>query len=738
MAEGGDGGGGRKTHLYDLPEAILVNVFAMVEETRSRNAMALVCRRWRALERATRTALTLRGNVHNLFLVPTCFRSVGRLDLSLLSPWGSSFLLPPHPEHAEGGGAAHPGEEGQNNGANQLIAHRLRQAFPSVTSLIVYARSPCIVRVLVPQWAALRHVKLVRWHQRPFSAPLGSDVAAVLQSCSALSSLDLSNFYCWPEDLPPALQGNPNAAAALTRLDLLGLCSGQGFKSQELLAITAACPNLVCLRASCVFDPRFIDFVGDDALLGLATNCPRLSQLHIVDAAALSNPEEDGATPEDARISHRALEDFFAGLPLLEDLALDIRQNVRDTGPVLETMNNRCPKIELLTLGHFQGVCRAAGLHLDGIAVCGRLKALTIKNADDLTDAGLVSIARGCSRLSRFEIQGCQMITEVGLKRLASIRRSTLVDVRISSCGRLNAARSLWAMEPIRDRIERLHIDCAWTASGSEELPEDLEEEDEDEDELDPGLEFYQEPSGENGCGDERRKNKKIRGATAVGHVNGGAPSSDDLYDDGGFWCRTWRRLRHLSLWVPVGEPLTPLAETGLENCPRLEEICIKVEGDCRKCAKPNQCIFGLNALARYPELSKMKLDLGDAIGYALTAPMGQMDLSVWERIYLGGIDTLTLQELDYWPPQDKDVNQRSLSLPAAAQLAQCSTLRKLFIHGTTHEHFMGFFLAIPNLRDVQLREDYYPAPESDTSTEMRVASCRRFEAALNQRPIPD
>ena len=81
-------------------------------------------------------------------------------------------------------------------------------------------------------------------------------------------------------------------------------------------------------------------------------------------------------------------------------------------------------------------------------------------------------------------------------------------------------------------------------------------------------------------------------------------------------------------------------------------------------------------------------------------------------------------------------MNQRSLSLPGAGLLQECLTLRKLFIHGTAHEHFMNFLLRIPNLRDVQLREDYYPAPENDMSTEMRVGSCSRFEDQLNSRNI--
>ncbi|KAL8540290.1 hypothetical protein ACS0TY_001765 [Phlomoides rotata] len=78
---------------------------------------------------------------------------------------------------------------------------------------------------------------------------------------------------------------------------------------------------------------------------------------------------------------------------------------------------------------------------------------------------------------------------------------------------------------------------------------------------------------------------------------------------------------------------------------------------------------FGLSSLVSYPKLWKMHLDCGDTIGYAHTAPSGQMDWSLWEQFYLIGIRHLSLRELDYWPPQDRDVNQRSLSLPAAGLL---------------------------------------------------------------------
>lgn len=572
---------------------------------------------------------------------------------------------------------------------------------------------------MAPNWPNLRHVALVRWHPRPNRAP-GYDLGPLLSSCPNLTSLDLSRFYCWPEDIPAALASHPLAAESLTHLDLLCSAVSDGYRSSELVAIAAACPNLRRLLVPCVFNPRFNDFVGDDAILSVAAACPNLSLLHLADPSKLSPyrdiPDSTTTTPRgDSRITRAGLRRLFSALPLLEDLTLDLCHDVVDSGEALENLSHRCPRIRSLKLGGFQGACRAAGLHLDGVAVCGGVRNLCIKNSDDLSDSSLATIARGCRQLFRFEIHGCAMVSETGIKKLAALLRSTLKEVMISDCKNLDAGSSLRALGPIRDRIEWLHIDCVWENSGAlpPQAATDDPDCDEDEFELD----------------DEDMSSKKCRYS-----------DPNNIYNNGGseFWCKTFHRLRCLSLWLPAGELLSPLPEAGLETCPELEEIIIKVDGDCRTCPRPARSVFGLSSLALYPRLSKMKLDCGEAIGYALTAPTGHMDLSLWERFYLHGIGDLNLHELDYWPPQDKEVNQRSLSLPATGLIRGCISLRKLFIHGTANEHFMRFFLEMSNLRDVQLREDYYPAPDNDMSTEMRVDSCRRFEVALNRRIIPD
>ncbi|KAL5200518.1 hypothetical protein ABZP36_021721 [Zizania latifolia] len=706
--------------ILDLPESLVLHILSFLTDARSRHRVALACTRLHAAERATRAELSLRGDPRSpgfLFLAPHfCFPALERLDLSLVSPWGHPFLSSaPAAGASSSSSAQHLNNPEAIFEQNEFIAGRLAHCFPAVSSLAVYCRDPSTLTNLTPYWrGSLRSVKLVRWHQRPLNLPDGADLEPLLQTCTALRSLDLSEFYCWVEDIVMALTAHPAAAAALTELDLGLAGATNGFNSPQLGAIAGSCPNLSKLVAPCLFNPRFPDSVGDDALLSLATSCPQLTVLR------LSEPFEPASTSqrEEAAITVAGLVAFFAALPRLEDFTMDLQYNVLEAAPAMEALARRCPRIKFLTLGSFQGLCKASWLHLDGIAVCGGLESLCVKNCQDLTDASLAAIGRGCGRLAKFAIHGCDVVTSVGIRRLAAALRPTLKEVSVLHCRLLHTAECLTALSPIRDRIESLEINCVWNAeqpcgvaNGTTECnPEVFQEKECDLEDDELGEVSYESAS------------KKCR-----------YMEFDDI--------DSWEMLRSLSLWFSAGQLLSPLISAGLDSCPVLEEILIKVEGDCRTCPRPaSRTNFGLSDLAGFPVLAKMKLDLSEAVGYALTAPAGQMDLSLWERFYLHGIESLqTLCELEYWPPQDKEVHQRSLTLPAVGLLQRCIGLRKLFVHGTTHEHFMTFFLQMPNLRDMQLREDYYPAPENDLMiTEMRAESWLRFEVQLNSRNITD
>lgn len=556
----------------------------------------------------------------------------------------------------------------------------------------------------------------------------GEELQALFRENESLTKLDLSSFYCWTDDVPAALSAYPMVSSILISLNLLNPSFSEGFKSDEIKDITKSCPNLKELRAACMFDPRYNGFVGDESLISVSVNCPKLSVLHLADTSALANSRAAAADPaafqgftqDDSRISTAGLIEVFSGLSLLEELVLDLCNNVRDSGPALEILNSKCPKLRSLKLGHFHGISMPIESKLDGVAICQGLQSLSIRNVGDLSDMGLIAIGRGCCKLSTFEVEGCNKITVKGFRTLASLLKRTLVDVKISSCKNLNAAMSLKALEPVQDRIRRLHIDCVW---------DDVVDGEDFDFDFDPNR--LEESSDESLLQSfSSSTNKRCRYSYDL--------NSPMLYNSSGGINGSWESLQELSLWIGVGEHLSPLANAGLEKCPNLEEIRIKVEGDCRDWSKLSALPFGLSSLVIYPRLSKMHLDCGDTIGYAHTAPSGQMDLSQWERFYLMGIESLSLTELNYWAPQDKDVNMRSIFLPAAGLLQRCRTLRKLFIHGTANEHFLNFLLKIPEIRDVQLREDYYPAPENDMSTEMRVDSLSRFEASLNRRSISD
>ncbi|KAM0931761.1 hypothetical protein ACQ4PT_000068 [Festuca glaucescens] len=694
--------------LLDLPEPLLLLILGFLHDARSRHRASVACRRLLAAERLTRAAMSLRGDPRTLeFLVlPPGFRfpALQRLDLSLVSPWGHPLLSSASPAAGFNDRYHDPEEIAERNA---YVAARLAHYFPAVASLAVYCRDPSTLESLAPCWrGTLRSVKLVRWHQRPLDLPAGADLEPLLRTCPALTALDLSQFYCWTEDVLPALAAHPSAAAALTDLDLGLAGASNGFLAPELGAIAGACPNLRKLVAPCVFNPRYGDSVGDDALRSLASSCPRLTLLR------LSEPFEpvSASQREQAGITTVGLVAFFAGLPQLEDLTLDLQHDVVEAAPAMEALARRCPRVRFLTLGCFQGLCKASWLHLDGVAVCGGLESLSMKNCQDLTDASLAAIGRGCGRLAKFAVQGCDLVTSAGIRKLASALRSSLKEVSVLQCRFLNTAACLTALNPIRDRIESLEINCDW---------EEVEE---------PG----NAANGANGCDQEDDETDEMS------------------YESASKKCRymveldnfsSWEMLRSLSLWLAAGQQLSPLISAGLDSCPLLEEISIKVEGDLRTCPRPSPVsVFGLSDLGAFQVLSKMKLDLSEAVGYALTAPTGHMDLAQWERFYLSGIESLeNLYELDYWPPQDRDVNQRSLSLPAVALFQRSLGLRKLFVHGTTHEHFLSFFLKMPKLRDMQLREDYYPAPENDMMiTEMRPESWLRFEVQLNNQPIPN
>ncbi|KAJ7546556.1 hypothetical protein O6H91_08G044600 [Diphasiastrum complanatum] len=432
------------THINDIPCPVLSIIFSLVEIIRSRNAMALACREWYILERSTRTTLSLRGNIANLERLPLCFQSVTCLDISNCSPWGYSLFK------------AQPSVE--------ITAHRVQQAFPNVKELTVYVRDAVDIHIIACIWPNVEILRLIRWHQRAIepeeAAEAGMELQSLLQRCTHLSCLDLSKFYCWTEDIPPAMMAGLSVSKNLQILNLLKL-SPEGFKSGELAVIATACMSLKELYVLCDFDPRFVDSIGDDTLIQLAKNCKLLQVLHLVDAneyGALRGNPEDGFAAEDANITREGLEILFQALPQLQDLALVLAQNVRDAGVALEALALNCRNLTELKLSHFHGLCH--GPRLDGLAQCSGLKKLSIKNCVDLSNTAVETIAHGCPYLTKLGLHSCRELTKVGLESCVAHLSKTLVDVEVACCRLLSTDDILSALKPVRASLKRLHIDC--------------------------------------------------------------------------------------------------------------------------------------------------------------------------------------------------------------------------------------------------------------------------------------
>lgn len=140
-------------------------------------------------------------------------------------------------------------------------------------------------------------------------------------------------------------------------------------------------------------------------------------------------------------------------------------------------------------------------------------------------------------------------------------------------------------------------------------------------------------------------------------------------------FCKSWKGLTYLSLWIGAGELLTPLPMTGLDVHPNLEEIRIRVERDCRSGHKPSKRWAALLVILdcqRCSWIAYKRFCINHTMWAGGFEPVGEVLLE-WNREFK------PVWAFDYWPPQEfKPVSQRSLSLPGAGLLAECLAMRHL------------------------------------------------------------
>ncbi|KAJ4789035.1 F-box protein MAX2 [Rhynchospora pubera] len=581
----------------------------------------------------------------------------------------------------------------------------LSRHLPSVISLTLYAHDP--IAQFLSHWPNLKRIKLLRFRIPP-SEPntiVEFYLGPLFQNCTKIEEIDLSDFCCWTEDVIEAIKSNKPVAERLTSLNLmLGNASG-GFQASDIDSITEVCQNLRQLIVPCVFNPRYPDFaINNETLVNLAANCPHLQTLHLVDNKPVNNHPNANYSMESnpSVITAANLEALLCSLPLLTDFSLNLSNPNLNVS--LETLGYpRTSRIKNLKLGNFEGIWKGQRSNLDGIALCDGLEILSLKNCVYMSDENLVAIACGCARLTKIELNRCLSITELGIQTLAFKLRKTLKDFSLSYGTRISSRALVKALKPLQGQLQRLHMHCEWIEPESKEKMLDL---------LD--------------------KN----------NISYGLSEPD-----------SWPNLCELSLRICADLKLIPLLHIGLDDCPNISSVTIKVVGDLGH--KPRGC-FNLNVLSKFENLSKLKLVLEMETGYPLDPPFGKPTIcqDLWEKFYLIGInELLSLEELDYWPPKGMvpaqgsssqeavlfmQNKQRILSPDGASLITSCPNLRRLFIHGTTDEDSLMSFLTISALRDAQLREDYYLTLEDDGSAGMLYELCKRFELALNKRDAID
>ncbi|CAI7873858.1 unnamed protein product [Closterium sp. NIES-53] len=255
------------------------------------------------------------------------------------------------------------------------------------------------------------------------SEALASETAALLSSLSIAAPKPGDLFYC-----PPGSSLAPCLSSIRLSVSPHRSVAWDSPPASSLLLALAARSSSTPLRAFHAQNSPSSTWqlVGhlfrQLTTLDLSQTEPHLSSSHL-----------NSGSPEWKR-SEEVLCQAIRGLPLLERLALPLASDA-----VLTAVSESCPNLTALhaqPLARFFAVASAAASAADNFLqtssssyarTCLRVAPSPVQ--PDVTDAGVVAIANGCTRLVQLSLGGCVNVGPVGLRQLA--RR----------CGRLEVLR---------------------------------------------------------------------------------------------------------------------------------------------------------------------------------------------------------------------------------------------------------------------------------------------------------
>ncbi|CAD6219923.1 unnamed protein product [Miscanthus lutarioriparius] len=438
-------------HTADLPEELLALVFGLLGSG-DRKRCSLVCRRWLAVEAASRLRLALDARA------------------PLLADSALPRLLARFPAVSKLALKCDRRAESVGDPALAQVADRLGPGLRRLKLRSLRAVTDDGVAALAAAAANLRKLSV------GYCAFGANGIEAVLRSCLHLEELSVKRLRGLAESEPISVSG-----PRLQSLSLKELYNGQCFS--YLITQSPNLKTLKIIRCSGDWDIVLQDVPRDSllaelhleklqvsdrgvaALFGLEVlylaKAPEVTDVGLAELAAksprLRKLHVDGWKAN--RIGDRGLAAVAQKCASLQELVLI---GVNLTSSSLELIAANCPTLERLalcgsdTFGDAEISCVAAK--------CAALRKLCIK-ACPVSDAGMNKLAEGCPRLVKVKVKKCRRVTSECAERLRASRNGALA-VNFDTpggAGELQDGRSV---------DESGALDNA----GSDVLPEDLDD----------------------------------------------------------------------------------------------------------------------------------------------------------------------------------------------------------------------------------------------------------------------
>ncbi|KAL6046385.1 Tau-tubulin kinase Asator [Balamuthia mandrillaris] len=228
-----------------------------------------------------------------------------------------------------------------------------------------------------------------------------SDFIALIQNCSNLTSLDLSNYQFEMDTILLEV------ARTCSNLNTL-LLDGIGMTDSGLQNVVQHCPQLHTLRF------RFGDGVTDASLLAIASYCTELKSLTL----------DFWNKFNQTSVSDNAIRKLLCRCTQLLELSLS--NCIVLTGSCFPE-GGHFPALQTLNLSECVQLNDAAIRRIT--ESCPNLKRLDLNNLNNLTEASLQAIAMGCPLLEELYLISCSCFPDSAIRTLLSSMPKLFVQV---------------------------------------------------------------------------------------------------------------------------------------------------------------------------------------------------------------------------------------------------------------------------------------------------------------------